>query len=293
MKNTVFATVNGKDILGSDVISSRKRLLSEVDTESISFANTPNDENNSFINAEALQSLIDRYTLVSLAKFEGEDVTDDDISKAIYELRNSYEDEAEWESSLDDLGINDKNIRDVFYIDMMIERLLNSHLEHFDEPDNQSAEEFYNQNAESMKMPDTYTFIEVEVSDSSHLKTAAEILSQGDTAFVLKESKKHNLQAMLNEDIPFSQLPEPLQEAFKDLQEHQIGSIPLEDNTVVLLKLLRKITGKKISFEDALPGLIEYLNYQQQKDLLDELTSLSLEKCDIQYHNAELLKNLK
>ncbi len=293
MKNTIFATVNGKEILGVDIINARKRLISEMDSEESTFANTPNDENNSYINAEALQTLIDRYALVALAKFEGVEVSDEDISSAIFELRNSYEDEAEWETALDDLGINDKNIREIFLMDMMVDRLLQSHLEHFDEPDNQSAEDFYNQNIESMKLTDSYTFIEVEVSDASLLRTAAEILSKGDTAFVLKECQKNHLEATLNEEIPFQQLPEPLQEAFKNLEEHQIGSVPLEDDTVVLIKLLRKITGKTLSLTDALPGLIEYLNYQQQKDLLDELTGASLEKCDIQYLNMELLKDLR
>ncbi len=293
MRNTTFAIVNGKEILGGDIINARKMLTSEMDIEESSFANTPNDENNSFINAEALQTLIDKYALVALAKFEGIEVSDEDISNTIFELRNSYEDEAEWETALDDLGINDKNIRDVFCMDMMVDRLLQSHLEHFDEPDNQSAEDFYHQNIESMKLTDSYTFIEVEVSDASLLKTAAEILSKGDTAYVLKECKKNQLEAALNEEIPFQQLPEPLQEAFKNLEEHQIGSVPLEEGGIVLIKLLRKITGKTLSFEDALDGLIEYLNYQQQKDLLDELTSASLEKCDIQYLNTELLKDLK
>ncbi len=144
-----------------------------------------------------------------------------------------------------------------------------------------------------MNLPSKYTFLEIEVKDSSQLKTAAEILSKGDTAYVLSEAEKYGLTAVLNEDISTNQLPEALKEVFKDLQEQKIGTIPLEDDTMVLVKLLNKIPEKKLSFEEAAPGLIEYLNYQQQKDLLDELTEQAVEKCEVVYHNAELLKNLK
>lgn len=293
MRDIVFATVNGKKIIGQDILACRKRIASESQVEDQNFASTPNEENNSYLNAEALQRLITYNALVALAKFQGVEVSEDDISQAIYELRNSYEDEIEWETSLDDLGIDDRNMRDVFYIDMMIDRLLQSNLEHFDEPDNHKAEEFYHQNQESMKIADTYTFIEIEVSDTSYFKLAATILSQSDTDSILKEAKNHHLEATLNDDIPFQQLPEPLQEAFKDLQEQKIGTIPLDEGTIVFVKLLRKIEGKKIALEDAIPGLIEYLKYQQYSDVLDELSEKAIENCDIEYKNAEFLKELK
>ncbi|MGL5956363.1 MAG: hypothetical protein ACRC0X_07160 [Brevinema sp.] len=292
MKNTLFASVNGQNILGADIISSRKRILSESDPENTTFVNTPNEENNSFLNAEALQKLIEQFALVALAKFEGVEVSEEELSQTIYELRSSYDDEIDWATSLDDLGIHDKNIREVFYRDLIIDRLLQSHLEHFEKPDNHKAEEFYYQNLESMKTTDSYTFIELEIKDSHQIKLGAEILTQYDTADIIKQAEKYGWNAVLNEDIPHQQLPESLQDMFKDLQEKKIGTIPLEDNSLVFVKLLQKISGKQLSLEEVLPGLIEYLNYQQSKDLLDELTDLALEKSDIQYHNVELLKQL-
>ncbi len=192
MRETVFATVNGKDILGLDIINTRKRIENE-NTEESGFAYIPNEENNSYLNAEALMQIIVRQCLLALAKFEGVEVSDEDISKAVYELRDGYGDEAEWISALDDLGLDDKNIREVFYQDMMIEGLLESHLEHFEAPDNNKAAEFYKQNIDSMNLPSKYTFLEIEVKDSSQLKTAAEILSKGDTAYVLSEAEKYGL----------------------------------------------------------------------------------------------------
>ncbi|MGL4676989.1 MAG: hypothetical protein ACRCWI_04915 [Brevinema sp.] len=293
MKNILFASVNGQNILGEDVLTSRKRLLSELEPESTTFVSIPNEENNSFLNAEALQKTIQQKALVALAKFEGIEVSEEELSQTIYELRSAYDDEVDWVTSLDDLGIDDKNIREVFYRDLMIDRLLQSHLELFEVPDSEKAEEFYQQNLESMKINDSYTFIELEIKNSQHIKIAADILAQNDTTEIIKKAQNYGWDAVLNESIRFQQLPVALQEMMKDLPEQKIGTLPLEDESLVFVKLLQKIPGKQLSLEDALPGLIEYLKYQQYKDLLDELTDLALDKSDIQYHNIELLKQLK
>ncbi len=291
MKETVFAEVNGKSITGEDILSLRKR--NQNDEQNENFAYVPNEENNSYLNAEALSQLIDRAALTALAKFEGIDISEEEVSEAIFNLRNEYEDEAEWESALDDLGLNERNIRKSFYQDMMIEGLLQSHLEHFEEPDNAKAEEFYKQNLEYMKLPSKYTFLEAEIKDPAQLKSTAELLSNSDPAYILSEAAKRGVVAVLNEDISSNQLPEALQEVFKELPEQKIGTVPLEDDTIVLVKLLKKTPEKTLSLKEALPGLIEYLNYQQQKDLLDELTAQAVDKCDISYLNADKLKDLK
>ncbi|MDK2818826.1 MAG: hypothetical protein KFW21_05200 [Spirochaetota bacterium] len=291
MKETLFATVNNQQILGEAILNCRKRILSEQ-PEKPNFAQDPNDNNNSFLNAEALQKLIDMHSLVSLAKFEGITVEDEEISDTIYKLRSAYEDEIEWELSLDDLGITNSNIRETFYFDMMVDRLIKSHLQHFDDPNDDSAEEFYYQNQESMKIPDSYTFIEIEVPNTDRLKLAVTIVSQNDTASIVKEAEKYALPISVNEEIPKHKLPESLQEMLADLEENKIGTIPAEDDTIVLIKLLRKYTGEVLTLEKSLPGLVEYLKFQQYKNLLDDLTIEAIEKCDIVYHNPELLKKL-
>jgi len=291
MKQTLFATVNGQQILGETILNSRKRILSEQ-PEKPDFVQEPNENNNSFLNAEALQKLIDMHSLVALAKFEGITIEEEEISDTIYKLRSSYEDEIEWDLSLEDLGIDNKNIRQVFYFDLMVDRLINSHLQHFEDPNDDSAEEFYHQNQESMKIPDSYTFIEIEVPNADRLKLAVTILSQNDTASVVKESEKYSLPVTVNEEIPKNKLPESLQEMLADLEENKIGTIPTEDDTIVLIKLLRKYIGETLSLEKALPGLIEYLKFQQYANVLDDLTITAIDKCDIVYHSTELLKKL-
>ncbi len=291
MKQTLFATVNGQQILGEAILNSRKRILSEQ-PEKPEFVQEPNEDNNSFLNAEALQKLIDIYSLVALAKFEGITIEDEEISDTIYKLRSSYEDEIEWDLSLEELGIDDKNMRQIFYYDLMVDRLINSHLQHFEDPDDDSAEEFYYQNQNSMKIPDSYTFIEIEVPNADRLKLAATILSQNDTASIVKEAEKYSLPVTVNEEILKNKLPESLQEMLADLEENKIGTIPAEDDTLVLIKLLRKYIGETLSLEKALPGLIEYLKFQQYANVLDDLTITAIDKCDIVYHNTELLKNL-
>lgn len=292
MKNMIFATVNNKEILGSAILYAKKRIVVEQE-HSPTFVHTPNEDNNSFINAEALQKTIDLHALVSLAKFEGITVEEDDISKAIFELRSGYEDDISWEMALYDLGIDDKNIREIFYLDMMVDTLICSHLEHYEDPNDDTAAEFYHQNTESMSIPALYTFIEIEVPNTERVKLVATILSQEDTASIVKEAQKYNLNYTMNEEISRHLLPDPLKSVLDDLQEYKIGTLPTEDDTIILIKLLRKIPSKILSLDDSLPGLIEYLKFQQYKDVLDQLTEEAVNKCDIVYHNSKYLKDLK
>ena len=290
MKNTLF--VNGHEIKGDEILNIKQQLLS-VEEEASSFALTPNENNTSYLNAEALQKIIDMYALVAMAKFEGINVEDEEVSKAVFELRSSYEDETEWEIAIAELGIDDKNIRDIFYRDMMVDLFIQSHLAHYEDPNDDTAEEFYLQNIETMIVPNSYTFIELEAPNLDRLKLAATILSQSDTATISQEAEKYGLNFVLNEDIPHHKLPEPLQEILLDLEESKIGTLPAEEDTMILIKLLRKITGRQLSLEESLPGLVKYLQYQQYKDVLDDLTENAVDKCDIIYYNTEQLKNLK
>ncbi|MGL4366999.1 MAG: peptidylprolyl isomerase [Brevinemataceae bacterium] len=291
MKNTLFAQINGKKIIGEDIIRAKKRLLTENE-EVQSFAYTPNEDNNGLLNAEALQSLINTYGLIALAKFEGLEA-DEEISQAIFELRNQYEDEAEWESVLHDLKIDDSNLRQEIANDLIIKMLIESRIEYFENINAESIEKFYDDNVEFMKHPPSYTFIELEAPSKELLTQAAEILSLTDSSEISKAAEKNNLSVSINTDIPKQQLPESLQSVLEDLEKSKVGFLPMEDDSIVLIKLLKKREEVPISLEEAYDGLEEYLTHQRNQKILDSLLDEVLEKCDIQYFNTKLLKELK
>lgn len=292
MKQILFAHVNGKEIFGEDIIRARNRILSEHE-HNPSFARIPNDNNLAFLNTEALQKLIEINALLALAKFEGLTITDEEISTAIFELRSQYQDEAEWESVLHDLGISDKNLREDIYSDLLIDKLIQSKLDYVDAPSEESIEEFYQQNLEFMKLPNIYTFIELEIPSQEQLSLAAQILSHQDSHTISIEAAQHKFHFVLNDHIPFNKLPDPLQSILEDLEEGKIGTLATDDSSIILIKLLQKISGKVLNLEDAAEGLKEYLKIQQNQSLLDTLIEDSIERCDIIYHHTELLKDLK
>lgn len=290
MKKTVFATVNGQEITGYQIIRAKKRLL--LENEEQSFVYKESDDNKGFLNTEALQKLIEIHALTALARFEGIEADEEEISKIIYELKTQYSDEFEWESNLHDLGLDVINLRDDIRNDILIDMLLYSRLTNVEEPNEENAKDFYQKNIQFMKHPSVYTFLEIEAPSKNELPKVAALLKLDDTSTIMTEASKDNLPCCLNEEIPKNKLPEELQSVLEDLEKDQIGSMPADDGSIVLIKLIKKNSEKDISEEEALPGLIEYLKIQQQSNMFDDLVIEALEKCEITYQNTELLKNL-
>ncbi|MGL4563194.1 MAG: SurA N-terminal domain-containing protein [Brevinema sp.] len=291
MKKTVFATVNGKEITGQQILRAKKRLLIEHEDKE-SFIYKESDDNAAYLNSEALQKLIEIQALVALAKFEGITPDEKKISDIIYELKMEYTDDFEWESNLDDLGISNSNLREDIRNDVIVDMLVASRSDDMSEPGEEAARSFYHENIQFMKHPSVFTFLEIEVLSQHDLHRISSLLKHSDTAYIMQESSKHNLHICLNEEIPLNKLPEPLQEMLEDLSEGQIGSLPAEDGSIILVKVIKKYKERMISEAEAIPGLIEYLKIQQESHILDTLIEESLEKCDIVYLNTELLKKL-
>lgn len=291
MKDTIFAKVNGTPVTGRDILRGVKRLLAEYE-ETDSFAMTPNADNQAFLNAEALQKLIERQALLKMAAFEGVEADDEEVNRSLFELRDNCRDEAEWETLLHDMNLEDHQLREELLRDLIIENLLFSRLQHVEEPGDEAAEAFYHQNKESMTLPENFSFVEVEVPSQERLQEVALVLNAQEATAIMHEAECLGLRCSLSDDIPKNQLPDPLQTVLSDLYPGKIGSLPTDDGTIILIKLLAKTPGKTLSLEEALPGLREYLAVMQKKALMDALVEEALEKCEILYLNAELLKDL-
>ncbi|MGL5721810.1 MAG: peptidyl-prolyl cis-trans isomerase [Brevinema sp.] len=290
MKNTLFAEVSGTPILGADVSRSVKRILTERENDP-HYADIPNDDNVAYINAEGLQQAIERIALKIMAQSEGFTIDDDTVSTAIFELRTQYEDDNDWEILLDDLGLEDSTLRGELHTDLIVEALFASRIEALAEPGDEEAKEYYRHNKDSMQVPARYTFIEMEVSTNA--REAAAVLAQEDGAKIMSLAKERGLKCSHSESMSKLDLPESLQNVLSDLPEGKIASLPADDGTVVLVKLLKKIEGRVMEVDEVLPGLKEYLQVMQHKALYDVLVEEALDKANIIYHNADLLKNLK
>lgn len=288
MKNTLFAEVNGSPIRGSDVLCSVRRILSEQDEES--YASSPNPENSAYINAEGLQQYIERLALRDAAKAEGFIIDEDSISAAIYDLRSSCEDEGEFQTLIHGLGLEISSLRREIEIDLYVEALFNSRLGGVNEPGEEEAREFYSFNKEAMKVPETYTFIEIEAEDNA--REAAAVLGMEDGAKIMTEAKKRGIKCSFSEEMKSQELPEALQNVLSDLEVGKIASLPTDEGTVMLIKLLKKTESRLMSEEETLEGLKEYLTVMQHKALADILVEEALEKAEVIYHNADLLKKL-
>ncbi|MGL4389000.1 MAG: hypothetical protein ACRCTJ_06390 [Brevinema sp.] len=291
MKKTIFATINGKEITGQQIIRAKKRLLIEhKDKES--FVYKESDDNSAYLNSEALQKIVEIQALTALAKFEGLKADEEEVSRIIYELKMEYTDEVEWESNLDLLELDDSNLREDIKNDLLVDMLISSRIEDSENLGENAARTFYHENIQFMKHPSVLTFLEIEVPSKEELQQAVSLLNEGEITTIMQNASQYNLQACLNEEIPINKLPEPLQDMLSDLEENKVGFLPTDDGPIVLVKLLKKYEEKMIAEDEAIPGLIEYLTAAEESRILDILIKESLEKCDIVYLNAELLKTL-
>lgn len=289
MQDTLFAEVNGIPITGADVKRSVKRLLNEKE-ESRDYVNIPNEANGGYINAEGLQHYIERIALAAAAADEGFVIDDDAINTAIYDLRTKCEDEAEWESLLNDMGLEDTDLRKELSIDMAVEAMFSSRLEAVLEPSDEDAQNYYALNKESMIIPADYTFLEIDAS--GRLQEAAALMAQNEGAKIQNDAKTRGLVCSLSENMPAKDLPEALQNILSELPEGKVASMPTDDGSIVLIKLLKKTESRQMAQEEVLPGLKEYLKVMQHKALADVLIEESLEKAKIIYHNTDLLKKI-
>lgn len=290
-KNTIFATINEKDICGIDILRVRNRILIENESTD-SFVYKENSDNTHFLNTESLQKLIEVQALVNMSREQNCMASENEVSEAIFGARSDFENEDAWEASLMELSLDSHSIREHFFYDISINKLLDKHFEELTDADEETIKSFYDNNLDSMKTRSIYTFIEIEVTSKESIREMIEILSGSDVTKIAQKSQELSMPFKLNEMLPEGELPEPLQEVCRDLEIGKIGTLPLEEGSFVLIKILQKTPEKLLSLEEATPGLQEYIKLSKHKEIMDSLVDVAIQNSNISYQNLSLLKEL-
>lgn len=285
----VIVKVNGREITDSMLESSVTRYFVQLEEdEECDFQPTP--ENMKYIRAESLNYLIERVLFLQLAERKGIVVEDKDVRYRLNVLRAEYENEEDWRDNLLSVGANEETISQEIHDDLLIERLLESlYSEHLvlDEP---SLRKYFEENESRMKEPDLFTFYEVGVENVEQVQTAAIIINSNHD-ITEKEKRLNALGMQFNHytDLPSVNLPEEIYNVLNDLEAGKMGTMILDDQSLVVYQLLKRIAGKKFVFEEIKDHLGHYLKEQGKKETYSRVMNEELQNADIEYVDVSVI----
>ena len=91
-------------------------------------------------------------------------------------------------------------------------------------------------------------------------------------------------------DFPAYQLPEEVYNVLSDLGEDKIGTMVIDDNTIMVYKLLRRLNGKTLVFKEIKESLRNYMGEKGRKEVYSDLVNKLMETAKIEYINTEYLE---
>lgn len=280
---SVVVKVNGQEISDSMLEASVARYFVQLeDDETVDFNPTP--ENMKYIRTESLNYLIERVLFLQLAQKKGIEIDEKEVERRIRLLRSEYENEEEWKANLLALSVKEEDLFQEIHDDLMIENLLEVLYSENIDMDEKALKQFYEENEARMKEPDLFTFYEVGVENVEQVQTAAiTINSKIDIDEKEKRLNALGMQFVHHIDIPFTSLPEQVINVLNDLEPGKIGTMILDDQSLVVFQLLKRKIGKKYPFEDIKEHLGQYLKEQGRKETYSLVKNREMDKAEIEY----------
>lgn len=288
---TVIAKVNGQVITDQMLEKALARYLIQLEEEeNPNFE--PNDTNLKFLRAEVLQFLIERMLLLQLASKENIRVEITEAKERIEGLKSEFETDREWEDNLMILKSNPQDLAEELQEDLTLERLLNSHYEKEIDVSEANLKQYYNENQSRMREPDLYTFYQVLSETPDRLKLAHTVLAQNlsktDTE---KQLKRIGMNLQHFTDLPEYKIPEEVLNVLRDLPVEKLGTMILGEKSMLLLKLIKKIEGRLLRFEDIKEQLQYSILESGKKQVYSELVEQESSQATIEYVDTAPIEN--
>jgi hypothetical protein len=281
--------VNGSIIDEQMIESALARYIVQLEEDDeLDFKPTP--ENMKFLRAEVLNFLIERVLLLQLAEKKSIRISDSEVDKRVASLKANFKDDDEWLDNLIMLHINEDMLFDEIKNDMTMESLMDEiYSEDIDVSDDK-LEAYYNDNERFMKEPDLFSFYEVFVGSTGLLKEVAGILESGDNVGKIRD-KISSLDLEFNHyaDVPAFKIPGEVLNVLSDMNEGAVGTMVIDENGMVVFKLLRRIVGKKLEFKDIKDNLAHHIIENGHKDIYSQVINKELDDADIEYINVAYL----
>ena len=287
----VIATVNGFDINQDVLDRSVSRYIVQLEEDDTAEFEA-NPQNMKFIKTEVLNHLVERTLLLKRAENAGISIDHKAVKINLDKMKANFDTDQDWKDNLILLRIEEETLFNEIHDDMMIDQFLAAQLESKVEFTEAELKEYYQRNEEVMKEPDLFSFYEIFTNQAEQVKIAVEILNSEPDRLKLEEKlNKADLELHHHTNVPNFQLPEEVFNVLKDLEVLKIGMMQSPGGGMLVYKLIRKILGNKLPFDQIKQKLAEFLIKAARNDILDKIIAEELEKAAIEYKDTEYLES--
>lgn len=170
----VVAVVNGEEILGEEF------NLAYAQTEQVMQQYGQEGSSTEQLKEQTVQSLVDQVLLRQDAEEKGIEVEDAAVEENLEQVRNQFEDEEQYQSQLEALGISEEMLREQVAYSLTLNQYVENELE-VPEVTDEEVEEYYAQVAEGVEDAPPLEEVEEEVrSQLAEQKEREEISARVD-----------------------------------------------------------------------------------------------------------------
>lgn len=244
----------------------------------------------SALRQQAVTNILNRTLLRQAAVREGIEVTEDQKTARIDDIKGNFESEEQFESQMTRSGLSMDNFEKEVVNTIMLETLIDRQTAHLEETSQEQARDFYDQNSERFVNPErvraSHVLVKLEPEDDDSSKAEkrrkiegllAEIKGGGDFATIAKENSDCPSSAN-GGDLGFfarGQMVKPFEDAAFALEAGEISGVVETRFGYHVIKLTEREESSKTPFESVSGDIITYLdNMRRQKEVEDYLQAL-------------------
>jgi hypothetical protein len=286
----IIALVNSEEISKQMIESALARYLIQLEEdETLEFE--PTEKNIQFLKTEVLNQLIERKLLLQRAKKAGIEVSHEAVRENIEKMKANFKDAEEWQTNLISLHIQEENLFDEVKKEMLIEKFLNENYPKGVKFTEEELKAYYDEHEKFMKDPDLFSFYEAYAPKTENVKEIYETFQQkSDAHKISQEMEKSTFRFHHHIDVPAFQLPEQVLNVLAELEIGKIASMESPEGGFLVYKLLNKLIGKRLVYDNIKEKLAEYLIQSAKNEVVDKIIQEEMEKAAIDYKDTTYLE---
>ncbi len=293
--SAVVVTVNGESITEAVLDKAVGRYIVQLEEDTEEDPNSkfdPNPENLKYVKTEVLNHLIEKTLLLQKARRDGVTVPHEAVARNIEMIRANFKDDQEWKNNLQVLRVQEEDLFEEIRRDMVLEKFLAEQYRESVTFSDEQLRAYYADNEKFMKEPDLFSFYEAYAQTADRVKIVIEEMKKAETLDALEREMKHvGIEFHNHVDVPAYQLPVPVVNVLSDLKPGEIASMQADETAggVLVYKLIGRIVGKKLVFEDIREKLSEYLVRSAKSEVTDRIIKEEMDKAEIRYQDTAYL----
>lgn len=294
-EETVLVTVNGKDITQADISAEIKKAFG-ANVDKMPPAQLAQFQ--AQMGPRLLDALVMKELLTAQVKSAGIEATDEDVDKAIGQLKSMLPPDTTVADQLAKLGMTETELRGKIKEDLAIQKLLQGQVGAVAEPSDEDVQAFYTENEARFEQPERvkarHILLAVKPDDPDALKAE-------------KRAKIDDLKQQLDEGASFEELareysdcpsraqggslgeftrgrmvPEFEEAAFSQ-DVGKVGDVVETDFGYHLILVDDHIAGGKVALDEARDQIVKMIKGQQEQGAVEAYIKDIKDKADIKY----------